>query len=83
MPSISSALMAGLTAGTRDNWAHVKSITDALNASGLKGGDDVASEAFFRLAEGDLAALNLSIKQKATVRAAQDAARRTLGGGYH
>ena len=75
MTSITRALMA-VNGGDE---ASVRPITDALNANGFNCDADMASDAFLEVAEGDLVALCLNIKQKATVRAAQVAARRTQG----
>ena len=76
MASITSALMAL----NGEDEASVRRITDALNANGFSCDVDVASGAFLGLSEGDLAALRLDIKQKATVRATQDAVKRMHGG---
>ena len=76
MASITSALMA--VSGEEE--VSARCITDALNANGFSCDIDVASGAFLGLSEGDLAALSLNIKQKVTVRAAQDAVKRMHGG---
>ena len=77
MASIISALMAV----HGENEASVRPITDALNANGFNCDTDVASGAFLGLAQEDLADLHLNIRQKATVRAAQDVKRRRLNEG--
>ena len=78
MTSIRSALIAL----NGEDEASVRPITDALNASGFNCDTDVASGAFMGVAEGDLAALPLNIRQKATVRAVQEAERQKHGGGH-
>ena len=75
MTSITRALMA-VNGGDE---ASVRPITDALNANGFNCDADMASDAFLEVAEGDLVSLCLNIKQKATVCAAQVAARRAQG----
>ena len=78
MASIISALMAV----HGENEASVRPITDALNANGFNCDTDVASGAFLGLAQEDLADLHLNIRQKATVRAVQEAERQKHGGGH-
>lgn len=79
MASITCALMAV----NGEDEASVRPIKHALNANGFDCDVDLASGAFQGLAEGDLADLHLNIKQKATVRAAQDVKRRRLNNGGH
>ena len=78
MTSITSALMAV----HGEDQTSVRPITDALNTNGFNCDTDVASGAFMGVAEGDLIALHLNIRQKATVRAAQEAERQKRGDGH-
>ena len=77
-----ASIRSSLVAVHGEDQASVRPITDALNANGFNCDIDMASGAFLGVAEGDLAALRLNIRQKATVRAAQEAERQKHGGGY-